>query len=83
MDKDNDEGILDSLLQQMDWYLKRNSDRELLCLEPIADEKVLENTKHCKRSDLNQPPILISISLFDKHVYSMLLKLLLAPFQLL
>ena len=39
IDKANEEGNLNSLFQQLGGYLKRNSDRELFCLEPIPDEK--------------------------------------------
>lgn len=39
IDKANEEGELDALFQQMDGYLKRNSDRELFCLEPLPNGK--------------------------------------------
>jgi len=39
IDKATEEGVLDSLFQQLDGYLKRNSDRELFCLEPLLEEK--------------------------------------------
>ena len=41
IDKAAEEGSLDSLFQQLDGYLKRNSDRELFDLEAIAEEKEL------------------------------------------
>ena len=37
MDKATEEGGLDSLFQQLDGYLKRNSDRELFHLEPLHE----------------------------------------------
>jgi hypothetical protein len=42
IDKANEEGELDALFQQMDGYLKRNSDRELFCLETLPNGKELE-----------------------------------------
>ena len=48
IDKANEEESLDSLFQQLDKYLKRNSDRELFQLDPIADEKKSEETKVAK-----------------------------------
>jgi large subunit ribosomal protein L7/L12 len=39
MDKATEEGFLDILFKQLDGYLKRNSDRELFCLEPVSEEK--------------------------------------------
>lgn len=43
MEQANGEGSLDSLFQQLDGYLKRNSDRELFHLEPMTQEKNLES----------------------------------------
>ncbi len=42
LDKASEEGTLDSLYQQMEHYLKRNTDRELFQLTPLAEEKELE-----------------------------------------
>lgn len=42
IDKANEEGELDALFQQMDEYLKRNSDRELFQLASLPDEKELQ-----------------------------------------
>ena len=39
MEQATEEGYLDSLFQQLDGYLKRNSDRELFHLEPMTQEK--------------------------------------------
>lgn len=44
IDKANEEGGLNTLFQQLDKYLKRNADRELLYLEPLTEEKKLEST---------------------------------------
>lgn len=45
MDKATEEGSLDSLFQQLNSYLTRNSDRELFCLVPMTQEKKLESKK--------------------------------------
>lgn len=45
LDKASEEGGLDSLYQQMEHYLKRNSDRELFQLAPLAEEQELEPEK--------------------------------------
>lgn len=45
IDKSSEEGNLNSLFQQLDGYLKRNSDRELFHLEPLYGEKESEQTK--------------------------------------
>ncbi len=37
IDKANKDGCLDSLFQQLDGYLKRNSDRELFQLDPLNE----------------------------------------------
>ncbi|HCC3261866.1 mobilization protein [Legionella pneumophila serogroup 1] len=42
LDKASEEGALDSLYQQMEHYLKRNTDRELFQLTPLAEEKESE-----------------------------------------
>ena len=39
MDKAAEEGGLDTLFNQLDGYLKRNSDRELFQLDPLHDGK--------------------------------------------
>ncbi len=39
IDKATEEGSLDSLFQQLDKYLKRNSDRELFELKPMNIEQ--------------------------------------------
>ena len=39
MDKATEEGSLDSLFQQLDGYLKRNSDRELFQLKPNHEKE--------------------------------------------
>jgi large subunit ribosomal protein L7/L12 len=39
MDKATEEGALDTLFQQLNGYLKRNSDRELFGLGSLTDEK--------------------------------------------
>lgn len=38
LDKACEEGTLDSLYQQMEHYLKRNTDRELFQLTPLVEE---------------------------------------------
>lgn len=38
IEKANEEGTLDSLYQQMEHYLKRNTDRELFQLTPLVEE---------------------------------------------
>ena len=42
MEQATEEGNLDSLFKQLDGYLKRNSDRELFCLERLHNEKKSE-----------------------------------------
>jgi hypothetical protein len=49
IDKANEEGGLNALFQQLNGYLKRNSDRELFLLEPITDEKETEQTEAAKK----------------------------------
>jgi oligoendopeptidase F len=46
IDKANEEGSLGSLYQQMESYLKRNSDRELFQLVPLVEkqESVIEQS---------------------------------------
>jgi hypothetical protein len=39
IEKANEEGSLDALYQQLDGYLKRNSDRELFGLKSMLQEK--------------------------------------------
>ena len=45
IDKASEEGNLGSLFQQMDGYLKRNSDRKLFNLESFFEENKSEQTK--------------------------------------
>ena len=45
MEQATEEGNLDSLLQKMDKYLKRNSDRKLFNLESFFEENKSEQTK--------------------------------------
>ncbi len=45
MEQTTKEGNLNSLFQQLDGYLKRNSDRELFHLEPLYDEKESESNE--------------------------------------
>lgn len=42
MDKATEEGNLNVLYQQLEGYLKRNSDRELFQLEPLHEKKETE-----------------------------------------
>lgn len=44
IEKANEEGSLDALYQQMDGFLKRNSDRELFGLDPLTNGENLEST---------------------------------------
>jgi hypothetical protein len=39
LDKAREEGTLDSLFQQMENYLKRNTDRELFQLTPLVEDQ--------------------------------------------
>jgi hypothetical protein len=39
LDKAGEEGTLDSLFQQMENYLKRNTDRELFQLTPLVEDQ--------------------------------------------
>jgi hypothetical protein len=39
LDKASEEGTLDSLNQQMEHYLKRNTDRELFQLTPLVEDQ--------------------------------------------
>jgi large subunit ribosomal protein L7/L12 len=48
MDKAAEDGSLDSLYQQLDGYLKRNSDRELFGLEGLPNEKESEPNEAIK-----------------------------------
>ena len=48
IDKANEDGRLNALFQQLNGYLKRNSDRELFHLELLPDEKESEQTKVVK-----------------------------------
>jgi hypothetical protein len=45
LDKAGEEGTLDSLFQQMENYLKRNTDRELFQLTPLVEEKELQRSE--------------------------------------
>lgn len=45
MEQATEEGNLDSLLQKMDKYLKRNSDRKLFNLESFFEENKSEQAK--------------------------------------
>ena len=45
IDKATEDGSLNSLFQQLDGYLKRNSDRELFYLDPMTQEKESELNK--------------------------------------
>ena len=44
IDKANQEGNLPTLFQQLEQYLKRNTDRELFQLTPLVEEKELTTT---------------------------------------
>ena len=48
IDKARDEGALDAFYQQLEDYLKRNSDRELFQLMPLVDEGGLESVETLK-----------------------------------
>ncbi|WP_419421451.1 mobilization protein (plasmid) [Legionella sp. D16C41] len=48
IDKASQEGTLFDLYQQMDKYIKRNTDRELFHLEPLKEEQSISEREELK-----------------------------------